>query len=262
MRTDDAGVIRVGLRKQLVVQRFLHDAVGRVFHALAALVAHHVLLVRQRRLVEHVQQVAHAVGMGPQGQFQLVRRHRVEIIGAVEIRAAVRIGGARAFQQLVGHAARHVLGGGKHHVLEQVRKARQARRFIRRTHVIPDVDGRDGQFMVFHEDHVEAIWQRVFFVRNIRHGRRGGRSGGVGQAQGGAVQRQQQGGYGQQFDRFHACFQARVGEDAALGSWLAQRDSATLGATVYTAGPRRPAPAARRRRRRWRPRPANAIRAA
>jgi hypothetical protein len=46
VRADHRSVVRVVLREQRVVDRFLDDAVGPVLVALAALVAHHVLLVR------------------------------------------------------------------------------------------------------------------------------------------------------------------------------------------------------------------------
>ena len=52
--------------------RLFHDAVGTVLNALAALVAHHVLLVGQAGLVKLVGKIAHAVRFQPQRKFQLV----------------------------------------------------------------------------------------------------------------------------------------------------------------------------------------------
>jgi hypothetical protein len=65
MRADDRTVIRVPLGEQRMCQRFFYQAIGFVFEGLAALVAHHVLLDAERFLVEHVEQIAHAVGVHP-----------------------------------------------------------------------------------------------------------------------------------------------------------------------------------------------------
>ncbi len=124
---------------EFVEDGFLDDAVGGVLDALAALVAHHVLLVGQAGLIEFVGQIAHAVGFEPQSEFQLVRGKRLEIIGAVEIGGAVDVGGARRFQILDVIIAGNVLGALEHHVLEQVRESCAAREFVRRADVIPDV---------------------------------------------------------------------------------------------------------------------------
>ena len=64
--------------------RFIDDTVGPVLHRLAALVADDVLLIRKRLLIERVEQIAHPVGMDPESQLELVRRQRVETIGAIE----------------------------------------------------------------------------------------------------------------------------------------------------------------------------------
>ncbi len=65
-------------------QRFVGDAVGPALPCLPTLVAHHVLLIGQRRLVERVEQVAHSIGMGPQRELELIGGHRVVVVGAIE----------------------------------------------------------------------------------------------------------------------------------------------------------------------------------
>ena len=57
--------------------------------------------------------------------------------------------------------ALHVLRSLKHHVLEEVREAGPARRFVRRADVVPEVDADDGQPAILREDHFEAVRQRV-----------------------------------------------------------------------------------------------------
>ena len=84
MRSHDGWPVRMAFRKKRMEYRFIDDTVGSVLHRLAALVADDVLLIRKRLLIERVEQIAHPVGMDPQSQLELVRRQRVEIIGAIE----------------------------------------------------------------------------------------------------------------------------------------------------------------------------------
>ena len=65
VRTDDFAIVRMLFRKELMEQPFLHHAVGSVLHALPALIADHVLLIRKIGLVQFVRQIAHAVGLQP-----------------------------------------------------------------------------------------------------------------------------------------------------------------------------------------------------
>jgi hypothetical protein len=106
--------------------------------------------------------------MHPQRQLELVRGHRVVVIGAVVVGAAVAVAGAGAFQQAVGQAARQVLAAGEHHVLEQVGEAGQARRFVGRADVVPDVDGDQGQALVLDQDHLQAVRQGVLVEGDVR----------------------------------------------------------------------------------------------
>ncbi len=176
VRADDVRVVGVTLREQQVEQLFLHDAVGLVLDGLAALVAHDVLLVRQGALVEHVQQVAHAVRFEPKRELELVGRQGLEIIRAVEVGRAVDVAGAGALEQLEVRIARYVPGALEHHVLEQVREARPSRVFVGGTDVIPEVDGDHGQSPILRQDDFEAVRQRVFLERDVRDvgDRRGG----------------------------------------------------------------------------------------
>ena len=121
------------------------------------------------RLIDVVEQIAHAIGLEPQRQLQLVRRHRLEVVRAIEVGRAVEAGGAGALEQLEMRVARHVLRALEHHVLEQVREARAARRLVRRPDVIPEVDAHERQPTIFGQDHLEAVRQRVFLDVELRN---------------------------------------------------------------------------------------------
>ncbi|EGF30136.1 hypothetical protein IMCC9480_2095 [Oxalobacteraceae bacterium IMCC9480] len=220
MRADDAGVVRMRFREQLVEQGFFDDAVGRVLDALAALVTDHVNLVGQCRLVEHVEQITHAVGMDPQRQFELVRRHGVEVVGAIEIGTAIGVGRAGTFEQFVGRAARHVLRGGEHHVFEQMRKTGQAGRFIGRTHVVPEIDGRQWQAVILDQDDVEAIGQCVFFERDLSHCSASGNKGisRPDRSRQHCTQDKQKGGQGQQLRGIHGLSGQDIGDRLCLSA--------------------------------------------
>ena len=90
-------------------------------------------------------------------QLELVRGHRLEVVGAIEIRRAVDAGCAAAGEQLEVRVALDVLRSLKHHVLEQVREARAAGRLVRRPDVIPDVDADERHTVIFRQDHLEPV---------------------------------------------------------------------------------------------------------
>ena len=126
MGADHVGVVGMVRRKQRLRDGFVRDAVRPILHALPPLVAHDVLLVRELRRVELVEQIPHAVGLQPQGELELIRRQRLEVVGAVEIGRAVDVAGAGGFEELEMRVGRHVLRALEHHVLEQVREPGQS----------------------------------------------------------------------------------------------------------------------------------------
>ncbi len=156
-------------REELVKKAFFDDAVRSVFQALPPLVAHHVLLVRKIRLAELIGKIAHAVGLQPQRQLQLIRRKCFEIIRAVKIRRSVDVRCAGRFQIAIVRAARHVFRTFKHHVLEKMREAGAARHFIRRANVIPQVDRNEWEPMILGQNDIEPVLQFIFFEFQLRH---------------------------------------------------------------------------------------------
>ena len=206
MRADDVGVVRVALREQRVEERFLDDSVGLVLHALPALVAHDVLLVRQRAGGDLLQQIAHPVRLEPERQLEPIRRHGLEVVRPVEAGRAVQVAGAGALEQLDVLVARHVLRALEHHVLEQVREAGAPGGLVGRADVIPQVDGRQGQPVVLGEDHGQAVGQRVL-LEGDRTARR--------QAKPGAAPMRQPG-------RRRGSPKGRTRRQNAVCSWLAR----------------------------------------
>ena len=118
-------------------------AVRLVVVALAALVLHDVALRAELRLVERVEEKAHAIGLEPERGLEIVRRIGLPVARPVEVRLAV-VAAADAFGELVVHAVRHVARAGEHHVLEHVREAGAADDLVLRADVIDHVDG-DGR---------------------------------------------------------------------------------------------------------------------
>ena len=130
-------------------QGFFNQSIGLVLGALPALVAHHILLIRQLGLIELLKQRTHAIAFYPQGQFQLIGRQRLEIVGAIKICGAVDLRRARTLENRKVLVFRDILGALKHHVFEQMRKARAPRLFVSRPDVIPEVDRHQRQPLVF-----------------------------------------------------------------------------------------------------------------
>ena len=132
-----------------VEQGLFNQSIGLVLGALAALVAHHILLIGKLGLIELLEQRAHAIAFYPQSQFQLVGRQRLEIVGAVKICGAVDLRCARTLENRKVLIFRDVLGALKHHVFEQVRKAGAPGFFVGRPDVIPEVHRHQRQPLIF-----------------------------------------------------------------------------------------------------------------
>jgi hypothetical protein len=164
-------------------------AVGHVVIALAPLVADHLLLVLEARLVEQVEQVAHAVALEPQRRLDLMARHDLEVVGAVGVGGAVDPGAADLLQHLEVHVLADVLGPLEHHVLEEVGKSALAGRLVAAADVVPNIGRHQRHRGVPVQDHLQAVVQSESLVLDVdRRLRRGGRSGaedeGEGQQQG------------------------------------------------------------------------------
>jgi hypothetical protein len=90
-------------REELARQELDPASVGRVLVALAALVLHHVALVVELGLGEGLQQPAHAVGLHPERELEVVGGHPLVVVGAIGIGGAVdrRADGLEGLEVLV-----------------------------------------------------------------------------------------------------------------------------------------------------------------
>ena len=179
VRADDGGVVGMLLGEEHVVDLLVGDVVGSAF-ALTALVADDVALVGELDAVEAFEEEAHAVALEPEGEFELVAGDGFEVVGAVEVGGAVDVGCAGAFEVFeVGFFA-DVLGAFKHHVFEEVGEAGAAGTLVERADVVPEIDGDEGQAVVFVREDDETVGQGELFVLEFGDLERLGRGEGVG----------------------------------------------------------------------------------
>ena len=75
----------------------------------------------------------------------------------------------RPLREIEVRVARHVLRAFEHHVFEQMREPGPARHFVRRTDVIPEVHGDQRKPVIFGQDHVQPVRQRVLFEFQLRN---------------------------------------------------------------------------------------------
>ncbi len=159
-------IVRIDIGERLLEPR----AVRLIVEALTALVLHDLALIVELRLGERLDKSAHAVGLEPQGEIELVRWHLLEVIGAIPGSRAVdvRAGTATGFlQQRPVLPVSNVARALEHHVLEEVSEAGLARLLALRADVVHDLYGNDGRRVVDTVDDVEPVWQGVLHVRDF-----------------------------------------------------------------------------------------------
>lgn len=159
-RADGGVVVGVAVGEGERGELLERGAVGHVVVALAALVLDDVALVLHRRVVEGGEQRAHPVGFQPEGEFELVGRHRLEVVGALEARGAVEraAGSLHEFEVAV---VGDVGGALEHQVLEQVGQPGAALDLVAGADVVPEADGGDRGEVVLGEDDPQAVGQAV-----------------------------------------------------------------------------------------------------
>jgi hypothetical protein len=109
---------------------------------------------------------SHAVGLQPERQRELVRRHRLVVVGAVEPGGAVEraAGPLHELEVLVGLDVRGAL---EEHVLEQVREAGASLALVRRADVVPQVHRDDRRGVILREHDQQAVGEAVAFDGNL-----------------------------------------------------------------------------------------------
>ena len=163
---DRRPVIRMFRREQRRQERHRREPVRTVLVILTALVQHDVALVRELRLGERRQQIAHAVGFHPERELERVRRDDFPIVGAIGVGRSVERR-ARALQRFEVPAI-VVLRSFEHQMLEEMREACVPRALVLRADVIPEIHRDDRTRAILMEEHVESVGQRVLRERQ-RH---------------------------------------------------------------------------------------------
>src|ERR1700723_829865 len=139
-------------------QIFLQVAVGLVLDAHAALFFHHFALGLKIFLADV--EAAHAVRLEPQDALEIIAGKSFEEIGGV-------VGGFGVVESAYGFDnARLLLGWNvgrafEHQVLKQVREASASGALVFPADVIPDLQVDDGDFVVFEQNYLQAVRERV-----------------------------------------------------------------------------------------------------
>ena len=105
-------------------------AIRLVVHRPPTLVLHDVALRVELLLRHRRQQIAHAIRFEPECQLELIRRHGLVVVGAVEPGGAVERA-ARPLHELEVLVCADAGRALKQHVLEQVGEPRAAGAFVR-----------------------------------------------------------------------------------------------------------------------------------
>ena len=141
----------------------------RLVFTLAFFVLYHAALQVKLLLVQHAQQMAHAVALGKQRVVQHGCGHVFKIVCAIVVGGAVQVGGANALHGVdVGIV--EVFAAAEHQVLKQVSEAGLARLLILRSHVVPGIHRHNGGLVVFVYQHRQAIFEHELCVLNIGNG--------------------------------------------------------------------------------------------
>ena len=165
-RPDQRVVIRMCGRKRERRKLFPPRAVWLVVHAPASLVLHHVTLRVQLLLRHRRQQAPHAVGLQPQCNRELVARHRLVIIRAIQPGGSVERATSPLHQLevLVGLDVGRAL---KKHVLEKMCEACPTFAFVRTAHVVPEVHRDERRDMILRIGDTESVGERLGFNRYL-----------------------------------------------------------------------------------------------
>ena len=163
-RADRRPRVRVSGRIGALDEHAVELAVGLVL-ALALLVLDHAALLVEARLVDHAEQVPHAVGFHPERHVERGARHVLEVVGAVGVGRPVDLGRAHPIEDLEVLVV-PVLAALEHQVLEQVREAGLPGALVLRPHVVPDVDGDDRRLVVLVHDQRQPVVEDEALVGN------------------------------------------------------------------------------------------------
>jgi hypothetical protein len=155
-RPDRGVVIRVVRRVEMAEELLLPGAVGLVVVADPLLVLDNRALVVEVLLAERVEQRGQPVRLQPDGELQLMRRHGLEEVGAVQPGRAVHRPAGRLDQGDVLRL-RDVPAALEHHVLEEMGEAGPAGLLVLAPDVVPDVHRDHRDQVVLADDEAEPV---------------------------------------------------------------------------------------------------------
>jgi hypothetical protein len=174
VRADRRPVVGMVGRIHRLRDRQLGAPVGAVLVRLAALVLHHLELLLQLLLGDHVLERRQAIGLQPEERLQQVARADLVVVRPVVAGGAVVVA-APALHDGVERRVGRVARAHEHQVLEQVREAGPPRHLVLRADVVPEIDSHERAGSIRVKDHLEAVGQRVAVELDFEH-RRGGRA--------------------------------------------------------------------------------------
>ncbi len=170
-RPDDGVRVGVAVGEQVLEDDRERPAV-RLVLALPLLVLYDVALIVELLDRQRVEQERHTIGLEPQGVLERLARNGLEVVRAVVVRRSVDAPRAEVRASALGERqvlALHVLRALEHHVLEEVGKAGAAGLLVLRADVVPQVDVYGGQLVIFMEDDLEAVRERVLLELQLGH---------------------------------------------------------------------------------------------
>ena len=156
---------RVRERRQL----FPPGAVRLIVHTPSPLVLHHVALRVQLLLRHRGQQAPHAIRFQPQCQCQLIARHRLEVVRAIQPRRSIQRA-AGALHQLEMLVRLDVGRALEEHVFEQVRESRAAFALVGTADVIPEVHRHQRGDVIFGIGDAQPVGQCLGLDRYLHMG--------------------------------------------------------------------------------------------
>ena len=143
------------------------NSVGLVL-ALSLFVLHHAALQVELLLIEHAQQMTHAVALREQRVVQHGSGDILEIVCAIVIGRAVQVRGPNLLHG-VDIRMIEVVAATEHQVLEQMGESGLARLLILRPHVIPRVHRNDRRLVVFMHQHGQPVGEHKLGVLDVRN---------------------------------------------------------------------------------------------
>jgi hypothetical protein len=162
-------VVGVLGREHVRLQLLLPRPVRPVVVGPPLLVLDDLALVVEVLLAQGVEEGRHPVGLEPQPELHLVRRHRLEVVGPIQPGGTVhRAAGGLDDRDVLGLA--DVPRALEHDVLEEVGEPRLARDLVLGADVVPEVDRHHRGKVVLGHDDAQAVGQALVTEDDLRNG--------------------------------------------------------------------------------------------